>query len=590
MARFLKNTKHSSLLYRIIATYIMLAIIPGILVTLLVIFEFQRTSMEQSNYLLNQNNTQREIMINERLKRDQDIFYNLITDQSFIDLAFELNDNSSINEEARLSMTNLIESQIISNNGIRAVNFIASNGNAVSYSQWYDSRGARCWNTEEEKQRLLSTIIQKETLAYPTLTDLSQTTRRHDFVVLMGLPVRDLHTKEKCGILIFALSDEIFQMESASSSRFGIQTLVISDQNKIMYGNDEHFNKILKSYIQDEFDDNSVQIKEVEMLNTGWKIINIIDIRVFYAEVYHFIKIVIAFYILITILFFFVVYRYMAGYLSEIAQISRKLAAFDAGSDIYFPISVNFESDFYELEKSMQGMAERNNELVQTLKQKNEEIQKSEEERRLYEIRALEAQINPHFIYNTLDTINWMAIDNGEEEISNMLGMLGSLLRYSISNSAIIVILRAEIEWLKKYIYLQKIRFNNSFDCIYDITPEAMDFPVYKTMLQPIVENCIIHGFECIQKGGLIIVKACVQSDGRINILIKDNGNGMPEKTLERIQKCIDNGVMDTEDIGISNVVNRLRIYYHGEAEIHIDSTVGKGTAIDLQIPYLEKI
>ena len=155
MARFLKNTKHSSLLYRIIATYIMLAIIPGILVTLLVIFEFQRTSMEQSNYLLNQNNTQREIMIDERLKRDQDIFYNLITDQSFIDLAFELNDNSSINEEARLSMTNLIESQIISNNGIRAVNFIASNGNAVSYSQWYDSRGARCWNTEEEKQQLL---------------------------------------------------------------------------------------------------------------------------------------------------------------------------------------------------------------------------------------------------------------------------------------------------------------------------------------------------------------------------------------------------------------------------------------------------
>lgn len=280
----------------------------------------------------------------------------------------------------------------------------------------------------------------------------------------------------------------------------------------------------------------------------------------------------------------------MARYLSEIAQISRKLAAFDAGSDIYFPISVNSESDFYELEKSMQGMAERNNELVQTLKQKNEEIQKSEEERRLYEIRALEAQINPHFIYNTLDTINWMAIDNGEEEISNMLGMLGSLLRYSISNSAIIVILRAEIEWLKKYIYLQKIRFNNSFDCIYDITPEAMDFPVYKTMLQPIVENCIIHGFESIQKGGLIIVKAFVQSDGRINILIKDNGNGMPEKTLERIQKCIDNGVMDMEDIGISNVVNRLRIYYHGEAEIHIDSTVGKGTVIDLQIPYLEKI
>lgn len=111
------------------------------------------------------------------------------------------------------------------------------------------------------------------------------------------------------------------------------------------------------------------------------------------------------------------------------------------------------------------------------------------------EIAALEAQINPHFLYNTLDTINWMAIDRDEYEISNMITTLARILRYGISDSNGVVKIRDEVEWLKQYIFLQQTKLKNSFDCHIDVEPELMDLSIHKLLLQPFIENAILHGF-----------------------------------------------------------------------------------------------
>ncbi len=111
------------------------------------------------------------------------------------------------------------------------------------------------------------------------------------------------------------------------------------------------------------------------------------------------------------------------------------------------------------------------------------------------EIRALEAQINPHFLYNTLDTINWMAIDRGEFDISNAIGSLANILRYAITDSNGTVCIRDEIEWLKKYIYLQQFRLKNKFVRVIEVAPELLDVKIHKLLLQPFIENAIIHGF-----------------------------------------------------------------------------------------------
>ena len=167
-----------------------------------------------------------------------------------------------------------------------------------------------------------------------------------------------------------------------------------------------------------------------------------------------------------------------------------------------------------------------------------------------------------------------------------MLGTLGSLLRYSVSNIDMKVVLGAEISWLEKYIFLQRDRFQNSFDCQYDITDEAMQFPIYKMLLQPIIENIILHAFEDVKEGGMIHVKAFVRLDGKLEISIRDNGCGMTEETLAEIQKEIsEKGALNSKSIGISNCLHRLRIYYQDEADIVVNSKPGKGTEFILIIP-----
>ena len=170
-----------------------------------------------------------------------------------------------------------------------------------------------------------------------------------------------------------------------------------------------------------------------------------------------------------------------------------------------------------------------------------------------------------------------------------MLGTLTSLLRYSVSNIDMVVLMRAEIEWLKKYIYLQRDRFNNSFDCQYDFPEEVLNFPIYKMLLQPSVENVILHAFEDIRSGGMIYFKADIMEDGRLRISIRDNGSGMSPETLEEIRQEIrEKSALNSKSIGISNVINRLWIYYHDRAELYVNSVLGQGSEFILIIPDVE--
>ena len=126
--------------------------------------------------------------------------------------------------------------------------------------------------------------------------------------------------------------------------------------------------------------------------------------------------------------------------------------------------------------------------------------------RRDAEIRALEAQINPHFLYNTLDSINWMAIEREQYDISRMVRNLGVILRYSINKSNQMTSMEEVADWLEKYVSLQQMRFNQSFRFELNIEERAKKVMIHKLLLQPFVENSIIHGFKGMEKGGVLRV------------------------------------------------------------------------------------
>nr|WP_275983942.1 sensor histidine kinase [Paenibacillus hamazuiensis] len=227
------------------------------------------------------------------------------------------------------------------------------------------------------------------------------------------------------------------------------------------------------------------------------------------------------------------------------------------------------------------------NKMMTTVNRLMEETKLAVQKQKESEIRSLEAQINPHFLYNTLDSINWMAIEKEEYEISRMLKGLAHILRYSISHSNQMVPLVQELEWLEHYLFLQKTRFNDAFRYFIHLDPAVKKAKIYKLLLQPFVENTIIHGFAGKKSDAALHIRFFAGDAGCLRIEIEDNGCGMNgsavRAVMERGAREIAAG---SSGIGIRNVTERLYLYYGERAQCTIESEPGTGTKVILTVPF----
>jgi len=167
------------------------------------------------------------------------------------------------------------------------------------------------------------------------------------------------------------------------------------------------------------------------------------------------------------------------------------------------------------------------------------------------------------------------------------LKSLAVILRYSLYKSNRIVNIKNEVDWLNQYLYIQKTRFYNSFDYIINIAEEIMGYKIYKLLLQPFIENAIIHGFGGQRPGGTLKVSGQIHNEEFIRFTIEDNGKGMSDEKLSQLNGYVVQDYIANQDggIGIANVLNRLKIYYGAKWEFYIDSIPGSGTCITLIVP-----
>lgn len=201
------------------------------------------------------------------------------------------------------------------------------------------------------------------------------------------------------------------------------------------------------------------------------------------------------------------------------------------------------------------------------------------------ELQALQAQINPHFLYNTLDSINWMLIDRGASDISEIVISLGSLMRYSIEDDSAFVTLERETEYVLSYLMIQKNRLEDRLSYQVDLDDSVRHEKIPKLILQPLIENAINHGIEPLKHPGNITVLIKDNGD-EIAISIEDDGVGMSFEQLSRLQE----GLPETEkegysQIGVRNVDRRIRLHYGSQYFLRIASEINQGTTIRLQIP-----
>ncbi len=200
------------------------------------------------------------------------------------------------------------------------------------------------------------------------------------------------------------------------------------------------------------------------------------------------------------------------------------------------------------------------------------------------ELEVLQAQINPHFLYNSLDSIKWLAMLQGVENIESMTGALISLLRYNLSKDGIDVTLKDEIESVENYITMQKYRYGDVLILKKEIDDKALDFPMLRFLVQPLVENCIVHGFNQMNKMGEILIRATVVEE-RLYLWVIDNGKGMDvEKEMEPKE-----GKDRFSNIGIVNIQERLRLHFGNDGSLSYESEKGIGTTALLIIPLKRK-
>lgn len=206
---------------------------------------------------------------------------------------------------------------------------------------------------------------------------------------------------------------------------------------------------------------------------------------------------------------------------------------------------------------------------------------------RAAEIRALENQIDSHFLHNTLSTISFTAIHAGNHDVSRQIQHLSKMLRYTFERSTGIVPVREEADWLIDYLELQRLRYGGAIDYAVRVDPDIAFWPVHKLVLQPFVENSLLHGFEGATHGGLIEVRIAPFDKKRIRVTIRDNGHGMTRMQVERLNRCFrgDDAQNTGEGIGLDNAALRIRSYYRGGARVIFRSWEGVGTVVALILP-----
>ncbi|MCD7744480.1 MAG: sensor histidine kinase [Lachnospiraceae bacterium] len=207
------------------------------------------------------------------------------------------------------------------------------------------------------------------------------------------------------------------------------------------------------------------------------------------------------------------------------------------------------------------------------------------------QMKSLEARINSHFLFNTLESINSIAELNDNEEIATMSLALGNMFRYSIKTESELVPLQDEIQNVQDYVSIQRIRFSNRFRLELNIAPELYEQRVLKLILQPLVENSLYHGLNYCSKGNLIAIHASI-SDSILYLNVQDNGQGMSEDTLRGLREKLDQDASFTElghrtkqTIGLKNIHSRIELYYGKGYGLQLESILGEGTTITIRIP-----
>lgn len=571
-----KKKKHkTSWTRRMIVILVLVVLVPTFLV-ITIVFNVAVDNLEGQAYELADYRVQQKVKFVERdLQQIFDLMYQVITDKEVTASMGELYHNKNVVEgKSSLRSKFISYGQMIE--AIQSMTYIDDIGeNYYTYEKFNSAYDNGSWSDKERRLEICH-IVQSssEAVFFPTRTEELAGGKGIDLFYI-ALPLQDYVADTNNGFMIMGIGMEFFEnldMGNETESEWEDQVDIIDDEGNIIFSQDSA--RIGEKYgVGDYKSDSEAEklVKEKKIEKSNWILQDYMNMKDIKKDLYGFQRIVLLICVIFIAPLFGAVWALNKYFRSNLKQLSLNLKKIGEGQ-VGIQLDTTIEAEFYPVVQQFNQMSKSIERLIKRLERERAQSAEALSRQREAELRALEAQINPHFLYNTLDSINWRAIENEEYEISEMVSCLGDLLRYSISDIDGMVCVSEEGEWLNKYLFLQQKRFGDKFTFSIQIPEEVQMILIHKMLLQPIIENCVVHGMEEIKEKGIISVVAAINQSGKLQFSIKDNGKGMDEKTLSKLNNNKENG-----NIGTNNVKARLESYYGKEAAIWYHSVLAVG-------------
>ena len=415
--------------------------------------------------------------------------------------------------------------------------------------------------------------------------------------------IKELSNLERVGVLVVQIKnwefEKIFQNLKLGSQMRDTRFMLVNDKGLILYDYQSELDGqqigayLLKDWelgegyrsFKGKFNGKESVISIYKLQDYPWSLVSVTSWSYLSQEVTTFAKwfvAIICVCVLTAMLFNFIFINRITGTIGVIVRFMRKVES----GDLNARVDEKGDDELLLLQKGFNNQMDKINELFDQVKR--EQLQKANAE-----LRVLQAQIKPHFLFNTLESINVLAVQNEGRKVSEMVLRLASILRISIQDKEEIK-LSLEVEHLRSYLEIQKFRFDELFEYVIDIPDEMKNCLLLKLTLQPLVENSIQHGFEGIDYKGRITVTGRMEQD-RILLRIEDNGIGMTNEQLANIQYAdMDDPAYrslapypshERRGLGLRSVYDRLRYQYGSRYGLFICSLPGYGTTIQCVIP-----
>lgn len=276
---------------------------------------------------------------------------------------------------------------------------------------------------------------------------------------------------------------------------------------------------------------------------------------------------------LLIVLGFVVIYVSSYLFTKRLSRLTDEMMKVSKGAFDDLQLDTRSNDEIGEMNKVFQLMMRKLNKNI-------EEMSEMKSNEFAFRMKALQAQINPHFLYNTLSTINWMAMGIGADDISQTVNALAKYYRIALSNGKEIITVKEELDHIRHYVYIQQIRVKDNISFRFAVNEEALLHTTPKMILQPIVENAIIHGIEEHKKTGAIDISVCKRGE-QIVFEVEDDGCGMDESLLAKLVS----GHHVSSGYGLTNIDSKIKLYFGSEFGMSIASRAGAGTKVTIVIP-----